>query len=276
MVYAFLIFSCSSSREDFEVKGTPYISLVRLNGTIMPTTSFSSDRVIPELSRAFADTYSKGVILLINSPGGSAVQSSIIHDKILGLKKRYRKKVVVVGEDALASGAYLVATAADKIYVNRDTLTGSIGVLMGGFGFVDAMKKLGITRRLFTAGRHKVRLDPFRKLNSQDITKVKRVLNQVHQHFIHDVLIGRGRRNFPVSNKKLFSGDFWTGAQALKLGLVDHTGNLWNAMSREFKVEHYKDYTSKMSLLHVLIKEIDTELTVHLMENLAPLREQAY
>ena len=124
-----------------------YVSLVRLDGVIAANHPFSAMKVIPALARAFKDKASKGVVLLINSPGGSPVQASLIHDKIMQLKKKYHKKVIVFGEDTLASGAYLVATAADKIYVSPDTITGSIGVIMEGFGLNHAIEKLGRSPR---------------------------------------------------------------------------------------------------------------------------------
>ena len=275
LLYAILIFAPSSSQLAAKKTGTPYISLIRLNGIIMANTSFSARRVLPELQNAFADQDSKGVVLLINSPGGSPVQASIIHDKILELKKRYHKKIVVVGTDALASGAYLVATAADKIYVNKDTLTGSIGVIMSGFGFVDTLKKVGMTRRLFTAGTNKDRLDPFEPLNPEDVAKVKNVLSQVHQNFIQDVIAGRGDR-LKGNRDELFSGDFWTGETATKLGIADGTANLWTVLQKEFGVKYYRDYTTKISFVQALFRQAGTELNFHLLNNNAPIREQAY
>src|SRR3990167_4469530 len=210
-----------------------YVALVRLNGVIMPNSEFSAKTVIPELTRAFRDKGAKGVVLLMNSPGGSPVQASMIHDKIIQLKKKYHKEVIVVGEDTLASGAYLVSTAADKIFVNKDTVTGSIGVIMEGFGFTDVMKKIGITRRVFTAGTNKDRLDPYESLNPEDKAKIQSVLDAVHQDFINDVKQGRGNR-LKGDPKELFSGDFWTGTQAVKLGLADGTANVWEATQDTF------------------------------------------
>src|SRR3990167_2342987 len=270
LLYAFLIFGPSG---DNKVIKKPYVSLVRLTGIIMPGTGFSAQNVIPELQEAFSDHKAKGVVLLINSPGGSPVQASIIHDKIIELKKEFHKKVIVVGEDAIASGGYLVATAGDKIYVSPDSLTGSIGVVMSGFGFTDAIKKLGITRRLFTAGDHKDRLDPFEPLNEQDVFKVKHVLNQVHQNFINDVLQGRGDR-LRGNKAELFSGDFWTGEEAVQLGIADGTADLWVVLKEEFGVAHFKDYTPRPSFIKSLFREAKTFLDLHLMDNTSPLREQ--
>jgi len=265
LLYAFLIFSPKSKNTDASTS-KPYVSMIRLNGAILPSTRFSARKVIPELNRAFSDKKAKGVVLVINSPGGSPVQASIIHDKIEQLKQKYHKKVVVVGLDTLASGAYLVATAADKIYVNPDTLTGSIGVVMSGFGFNDAIEKLGISRRVFTAGTNKDRLDPFKPLNPSDATKVHKVLNQVHQSFIEDVLQGR-KGKLQGNREALFSGDFWTGTTAVKLGLADGTGNVWDVIKNEYGVTHYKDYSARPSLLQTIIGGARTELHVFLAEN---------
>ncbi len=270
-----LIFAPSPSQLGAKTPAGSYVSLVRLDGIIMPNTTFSAERVIPELQYAFSDSKSKGVVLLINSPGGSAVQASIIHDKILELKRKYKKKVVVVGEDALASGAYLVSSAADKIYVNPDTLTGSIGVVMSGFGFVGTIQKLGVTRRLFTAGKYKDRLDPFEPLDPADVTKVNTLLAQVHQNFINDVVQGRGDR-LHGNHDELFSGDFWTGQEAVKLGLADGAANLWTVLQKEFDVKHYKDYSTKIPLVQMLLKDVGTELHFHLLNNSSPVRAQAY
>ncbi|MCX7120269.1 MAG: S49 family peptidase [Gammaproteobacteria bacterium] len=240
-----------------------YISLVRLNGEIMAGSNFSARKVIPELAAAFGDKESKGVVLLINSPGGSPVQASLIHDKILQLKTKYHKQVIVVAEDTLASGAYLVATAADKIYVNADTVTGSIGVIMEGFGFSDVMKKIGISRRVFTAGTNKDRLDPFESVKPEDVAKVKKVLDAVHQDFIKDVTEGRkGKLNGDPA--ELFSGDFWTGSQAVTLGLADGTANIWDAAQSNFGTTHYRDYSPHDSFFENVMRNVSMKLPLGL------------
>jgi protease-4 len=249
---------------DTEQNGAPshgkkYVSLVRLNGTISANDAFSAEKVIPELNRAFRDKGAKGVVLVIDSPGGSPVQASIIHDKILQLKKKYNKQVIVVAQDALASGSYLVATAADKIFVNKDTVTGSIGVIMEGFGFPDVMAKVGVTRRVFTAGANKDRLDPFMPIKPEDQAKIKTILDTVHQDFINDVTEGR-KGKLKGDPKELFSGDFWTGTQAVQLGLADGTANLWEATEETFGTTHYRDYSPRPGLWESVVRDVSTQL----------------
>lgn len=234
--------SRSPNTESLSDEKNGYVAFIRLDGLIAPGKDFSAETLMPELKSAFSDTKAKGVILDINSGGGTPVQASIIHDEILRLKKKYHKKVVVVAEDMLASGAYFVAVSADKIYVNPNTVTGSIGVIMQGFGLQDAIKKLGIDRRVITSGEHKDRLDPFLPENPDDVAKLKSVIAEVHQNFNQAVLEGRKGKLHGDLNE-LFSGDFWTGTTALKLGLVDHLGNLPDAMLQEFNVYKYRDYT---------------------------------
>lgn len=236
-----------------------YVSLLHLEGEIASDSPFSAETVIPQLNKAFKDSAAKGVVLLMNSPGGSPVQASIIHDKILQLKEKYHKKVIVVAEDTLASGAYLVATAADKIYVNADTLTGSIGVIMSGFGFKDAIEKIGVTRRVFTAGHNKNRLDPFQPLTSDDVKKIHQLLSEVHQSFINDVTEGRHGK-LHGEPAELFSGDFWTGTQSVKLGLADATANVWEAMEDNFKTTQYRDYTPEPPFWETLARDMSSEL----------------
>lgn len=260
-----ILFSAFSSHtvKSSNKNDKPYVSLIRLNGVIMPSTDFSARKVIPQLNRAFKDKEARGVVLLINSPGGSPVQSSIIHDKIVQLKKRYHKKVIVVAEDTLASGAYLVATAADRIYVNDDTLTGSIGVIMSSFGFKDAIAKLGVTRRVFTAGANKDRLDPFKSMTAADKEKIQQILQEVHQHFIDDVMVGRHDK-LHGDLKEIFSGDFWTGSTAVKLGLADGTANLWTAMQKNFGTTYYRNYSPRRPFWEVITRDLSTSMRLAL------------
>lgn len=234
----------------------PYVALIRLDGTIMPGKPFSAARIVPALQRAFSDSRAKGVILDINSGGGSPVQASIIYNKILSLRKQFpKKKVVVVGEDMMASGAYLVAMGAPTLYVNQNSIVGSIGVITEGFGFVDVMKKAGIQRRVFTAGTNKDRLDPFMPVTEKDTHKIKRVLSQVHDYFVGVVKTSRGNR-LRGNPKELFSGDFWTGVRAKKLGIIDHFGDVSSVMHTVFHVKIYRNYTPQAPLLQSLVSNI--------------------
>ena len=253
----------------FSQAGTPpmlsdeYVSLVRLNGMIGPGEDFSAETILPILKEAFGDKKAKGVILNINSGGGTPVQASIMYDAIIELKNKYHKKVIVVGEDIMASGAYYVAAAADKIYVNPNTITGSIGVIMKEFGFPELIKKVGIERRVYTAGANKDRLDPFLPQSQEDINKIRQVINEVHENFEHAVEAGRKGKLHGDPNE-LFSGDFWSGQTALKLGLVDGLGNLSSVMRDEFHVSEYKDYSQQPSILKNVIGHVGTSLNMML------------
>jgi protease-4 len=252
-----------------------YVALVHLDGMIAPDKDFSALQVLPLLRDAFSDSQAKGVVLDINSGGGTPVQASIIHDEVLKLKRKYHKKVVVVGEDMLASGAYFVAVSADKIYVNPNTVTGSIGVIMQGFGLQDVMKRIGVERRVYTAGGNKDRLDPFKPENPVDVAKIKAVIDEVHKSFIQAVMNGRKGKLVGDENE-LFSGDFWSGEGALKLGLVDGLGNLSDVLEKEFDVAHYRDYSLSNNLLKSLASQLGASLSLplgaetqsHLLEKL--------
>lgn len=237
--------------ETTPVSTKKHVSLIRLNGMIAPDRDFSAERVLPLLEEAFADKNAKGVIIDINSPGGTPVQSAIIHDAIITFKNRYHKKVIVVGEDMLTSGAYFIAVAGDKIYVNPNTLTGSIGVIMKGFGFVDAMKKLGVERRVYTAGIAKDRLDPFLPQNPEDLKKIDSVMSEVHQNFVSAVLAGR-KGKLKGDTSSLFTGDFWSGKSAVDLGLADGLGNLMDVMKSEFNTTHSKEYGGTSNFFRLL------------------------
>jgi protease-4 len=243
--------------------GKGYVAMIRLNGLIAADSSFSAEQVVPQLRLAFADKEAKGVVLDIDSGGGTPVQAAIIHDEIVKLKRQYHKKVIVVGEDLLASGAYFVAVGGDKIFVNANTITGSIGVIMAGFGFPDVIKKIGIERRVYAAGDHKDRLDMFLPEQTDDTTKIHDVLKEVHDNFIRTVMEGRVGK-LQLDNKDLFSGDFWTGESAVRLGLADGLGNLWDVMQSEFKVSRYKDYSTEGDIMKTLSNKIGSALSLPL------------
>lgn len=277
ILLVYLIAHFSSWNQDAKrqatLNNTPYVALVHLNGPIMDGQRASAKNVIPALTAAFKDKKAKGVLIDINSPGGTPVQASMIYDRIMALKAQYNKKVVVVGEDILASGAYWVAMAADNIYVNPNTITGSIGVVAEGFGFNELMKRWGIQRRVFTAGKHKVRLDPFQALNPDDVAKMKSILDNTDQHFIAVVTKSRQGR-LKGDPKILFSGDFWLGDTAVKLGLVDGMGDIYTVMPKAFKVKHYLDYTHRPPLINRLVDNLGRGLNIAL--NQAPVQAFAH
>lgn len=237
---------------DIGVVEKKHAALIRLDGMIAPGRDISADSLIPVLRKAFKDKSAEGVVLDINSPGGTPVQAAIIHDAILRFKKQYSKKVIVVGEDMLTSGAYYVAVAADKIYVNPNTLTGSVGVIVKGFGFVDLMQKLGVERRVYTSGTDKDRLDPFMPQTESDVTKIKEVMAVVQKNFAQAVIDGR-KGKLKKSPEELFTGDFWSGSTALELGLVDANGNLMDAMEKEFGTTKYTEYGGRPAFLRMLM-----------------------
>jgi len=209
---------------------------------------------IRPLTQAFDDPKAEGIILYVNSPGGSPVQSSIIYDRIVSLKEKYpEKKIVTVATDNVASGAYFIASATDKIFVNRSTIAGSIGVISAGFGFTDVLERIGVERRVFTAGRNKDRLDQFMPVLEDDEAKMSAILASIHEHFIDSVKNGRGDR-LNLNAEGLFEGDFWTGGQAVEIGLVDGFGDLTSVMEQEFGVVHAKDFTLRPALIDRLMK----------------------
>lgn len=263
LLIVFIVYSIFSWRSEGTTAYGPinqrYVSLIRLEGMIAPGRSFSAEEVIPLLEDAFKDKSSVGVMIDINSPGGTPVQSAIIHDAILHYKQKYKKRVVIVGEDFLASGAYYVSVAADSIYVNANTFTGSIGAVMKGFGFVDLMKKIGVERRVYVSGAEKDRLDPFLPQTPEDLAKVQGVANEIHTNFSQAVMNGR-KGKLKADPAVLFSGDFWTGQTALQLGLVDGLGNLMDVMEKEFKTQHYKEFNGPPNFMKFFTGPLSTAM----------------
>lgn len=202
---------------------TPHVAVIDVRGAIAddPRVSASADRVGQGLRRAFAEDNVKAIILRINSPGGSPVQSSIIYREIQRLKAQHPDKpIYAVGGDIVASGGYYIASAVDEIYTDSNTLVGSIGVIMGGFGFSNVMEKVGVERRVYTAGNSKAFMDPFMPESSEALAHAESLLGDIHDNFINAVKNGRGDR-LNASDDELFNGLIWTGSQALELGLID-------------------------------------------------------
>ena len=224
-----------------------HTALVRLDGVIAPGNQASAELVIDGLQAAFKDKNTKGVILSINSPGGSPVQAGQINDEIRRLKAKYPKiPLYAVVEDICASGGYYVAVAADKIYVDKASLVGSIGVLMDGFGFTGTMDKLGVERRLLTAGENKGFLDPFSPVDPKQKAYAQTMLEEIHQQFINTVKAGRGARLKETSD--MFSGLIWTGTKSIELGLADGLGSTEYVAREVIKAKDIIDYTPHQSL----------------------------
>jgi protease-4 len=230
-----------------------HTALVDLQGEIAPDSKASADAINASLKAAFESHESVGVILRINSPGGSPVQSGIIHDEILRLRAKYPEKPLhVVVEEICASGGYYVAVAGDKIFVDKASLVGSVGVIMNGFGVTGLMDKLGIERRAITAGKNKALLDPFSKEDPKQKAFVQEMLSEVHQQFIKVVRDGRGDRL--KETPEMFSGLVWNGARSVELGLTDALGTVDGVARDVFKAPEVVDYTMKDNLAERVAK----------------------
>jgi protease IV len=225
-----------------------HTAVVDVKGLIAPGRPAAADKIIEGLRDAFKDKHTKGVILRINSPGGSPVQAGYVYDEIRRLRKKHKDiPLYAVIADVGASGAYYMAAAADAIYADKASIVGSIGVLMNGFGFVGTMKELGVERRLLTAGEHKGMLDPFSPLKAQDEEYVKVLLERLHQQFI--AAVKQGRKGKLKDDPRIFSGLFWSGQEARELGLVDGLGSSGYVAREVIKCEKMVDYTPKEAWL---------------------------
>src|SRR6476661_7186280 len=224
--------------------GKKHTALVELNGIIAPGAEASAEKIMTGLQAAFKDRNTQGVILRVNSPGGSPVQSQLIYDEMRRLRKKYPDiPLYAVVEDICASGGYFVAVGADRIYVGRASIVGSIGVLMNGFGFTGLMDKLGIERRLITAGENKGMLDPFSPQRDKDKDYINTMMKDIHGQFIDVVREGRGKRLKETPD--MFSGLIWTGQKSVELGLADGFGSLDSVARDVIKAEDIVDYTVK-------------------------------
>ena len=222
-----------------------HTAVVDLEGLIAVGEKASADNVVTGLREAFEDEKTEGVVLRINTPGGSPVQSSYIHKEILRLREKYPDiPLYAVVSDICASGGYFVAAAADRIYVNESSVIGSIGVLINGFGFVDAMDEFGVERRLMTAGKHKGILDPFSPMTEFDRAHTSELLSSLHETFIAAVKDGRGDR-LKGDDEELFSGLFWNGSDGIALGLADEIGSTSYVAREVIGAEETVDFTSK-------------------------------
>jgi len=238
-------------------KGGAHTAVIELQGAIDATGQASADKIVASLRRAFEDPGTKGVVLRINSPGGSPVQSGYIYDEIRRLRVKHpATKLYAVITDMGASGAYYIASAADAIYADKASLVGSIGVTAAGFGFVDTMEKLGVERRTYTAGEHKSFLDPFQPQRADETAFWQQVLGTVHQQFIDSVKTGRGDRLKDAEHPELFSGLIWSGEQALALGLIDAFGSTSQVARDVIGEEKLKNFTRKPSPIEQLTRRL--------------------
>ncbi len=224
----------------------PHTAMVVIRGEIADEAEASAEYVLPALRAAMEDKNAKALVLLINSPGGSPVQAGLINDEIRRLRALHDKPVYAVVEEMAASAAYYIASAADKIYVDKASIVGSIGVLMDGFGFVDTLHKLGVERRLLTSGENKGFLDPFSPQSEAHKQHAQAMLGQIHRQFIDTVKKGRGDRL--KETPEMFSGLFWTGEQSVQLGLADSLGSLDQVAREVVQAEELVDYSNKKNL----------------------------
>jgi protease-4 len=254
-VALFVVWAAFDFRGASKPDSARHTALVEIDGAIDASSANASvNSILPALNEAFNDPGSVGIVLRMNSPGGSPVQSAIVNEEINRLRKMYPKKpVYVVVEDMCASGCYYIAAAADRIYVSEASIVGSIGVLMSSFGFKGLMDKLGIERRLMTAGDNKGLMDPFSAQNPKHKEFTQAMLKEIHQQFIRAVRAGRGKRL--KESPEIFSGLFWTGSHAISLGLADGLGTV-NSVSRDvLKAEDIIDYTVREGLSDRVLKK---------------------
>ena len=245
----------------------PHTALVEVRGIITDESDASADLIVSGLQAAFEDENTKGVILRINSPGGSPVQAAYINDEVVRLREEFPDiPLYAVIADIGASGGYYAAASADRIFANQSSIVGSIGVLMNGFGFVDAIEKIGVERRLLTAGDQKGFLDPFSPTKPEEVAHVQSMLGEIHQQFIDAVRKGRGDRL--SSDESVFSGLIWTGERSVELGLVDELGSSDYVAREVIGAEHIVDFTPGRSYLEQLVKRFSSSVAESLISQL--------
>ncbi len=236
-----------------------HTALIDINGIIAEDMEASADNVVTGLRAAFENENTAGIILRINSPGGSPVQAGYINDEIRRLKEENPDiPVYAVISDICASGGYYIAAATDKIYANKASIVGSIGVIMAGFGFVDAIEKLGIERRLLTAGNNKGFLDPFSPLKQDEVSHISTLLEAVHQQFIDVVKQGRG--DVLTDSEDLFSGLVWTGEQSIDIGLVDELASPGQVAREVIGAEEIIDFTRKENVFDRFARKLGSAM----------------
>ncbi len=258
-----------------KMTGGSHTAVVDIKGIIVSGGEADADSIIKSLNNAISDPNTKGIILRLNSPGGSPVQASYVYRAIQGIKENHPNiPIYAVVEDLCASGGYYIAAAADKIFVNESSIVGSIGVVMNGFGFTDVMEKLGVERRLYTAGSHKGFMDPFSDVNPSEKEHVQGMLNDIHQQFITAVKLGRGDRL--KDNPDLFSGLVWAGSESVRLGLSDGIGNVQSVAKNEVGVENTVDFTAEKPFIEKLTKSLGVAMAEYTQELSSKYNTQLY
>ncbi len=249
-----LVWVLASEQLPSATPSSAHTAMVAIKGEISDAGEGSAEYILPALRSAMQDKGAQALVLLINSPGGSPVQAGLIHDEVRRLRALHDKPVYAVVEESCASAAYYIAAGADRIYVDKASLVGSIGVLINGFGFTGTLDKLGVERRLLTAGENKGFLDPFSPQSDAQRAHAQRMLDQIHQQFIGVVRQGRGERL--KETPEMFSGLFWTGEQAVQLGLADGLGSLDMVAREVVKAEKLVDYTNKENIAERFAKRL--------------------
>ncbi len=264
-IYIFLIFFAAMNWiGEKDGSNEALTAVIDIQGVIGSGDEVNADSVISSLQSAYDNKHTKGIILRINSPGGSPVQAGIINDEIHRQKKLHPKiPVYAVVEDICASGGYYIAVAADKIYVDKASIVGSIGVLMDGFGFTGVMDKVGVERRLMTAGENKAMLDPFSPVNPHHKELAQKMLDQIHQQFIKVVRDGRGARLKETPDT--FSGLFWSGESSIEQGLADAYGSADYVAREIIKEENVVDFTSHEGFADRFAKKFGASMTQSFM-----------
>lgn len=265
-----LIFLFAGGAEDgvgVGVDGGAHTALIQMEGVIGASNEVKAEEVIPALQAAFAAKNTKGIVLRINSPGGSPVQAGMIYDEIRRLRAKHPDTpVYAVVEDVCASGGYYIAAATDKIFVDKASIVGSIGVRMDGFGFTGTLEKLGVERRSITAGENKAFLDPFSPQNPKHVEFAKTMLEEIHQQFIGVVRAGRGKRL--KESPEMFSGLFWSGARSVEMGLADGFGTLDSVARDVIKAETVHDYTRRDNVAERLAKRFGAGVSSSVLQAL--------
>ncbi|QQX60633.1 S49 family peptidase [Pseudomonas chlororaphis] len=265
LLVALALFTPLMDMEKTATRGAGYTALIEVTGMIADKESASADNIVTGLCAAFEDTKVKGIVLRINSPGGSPVQSGYVYDEIRRLRGLHPDiKVYAVISDLGASGAYYIASAADQIYADKASLVGSIGVTAAGYGFVGTMEKLGVERRTYTSGEHKSFLDPFQPQKPEETQFWQGVLDTTHRQFIASVKQGRGERLKDKEHPELFSGLVWSGEQALQLGLIDGLGNASSVARDVIGEKELVDFTVQESPFDRFSRKLGASVAEHL------------